>query len=61
MAQVALAWVMGKGMITSRIIGATKEHHVTDAAGALSLNLSAAEMPQAKESSCSRDQRAFRH
>lgn len=43
MAQVALAWVLGKPGITSPIIGATKPNHLTDAVAALSLKLTDAE------------------
>lgn len=38
-AQIALAWVLGKSMITSPIIGATKPHHLEDAVAALSIDL----------------------
>ncbi|HVE22062.1 MAG TPA: aldo/keto reductase [Acidocella sp.] len=43
-AQVALAWVAQKPGITSPIIGASKPAHLTDAAAALQLNLTAEEM-----------------
>jgi aryl-alcohol dehydrogenase-like predicted oxidoreductase len=43
-AQVALAWVLLKNGVTSPIIGASKAEHLTDAATALSLNLTADEM-----------------
>jgi 1-deoxyxylulose-5-phosphate synthase len=39
MAQVALAWMLGKPGITAPIVGATKPHHLKDAIGALSLQL----------------------
>jgi aryl-alcohol dehydrogenase-like predicted oxidoreductase len=39
-AQVALAWVLSKPVVTSPIIGATKPHHLEDANAALSLKLS---------------------
>ncbi len=38
-AQVALAWVLAKG-VTSPIIGATKPHHLADAVAALDIKLS---------------------
>ena len=38
-AQVALAWILSKPTITSPIVGATKQHHLSDAAAALSLRL----------------------
>ena len=39
MAQVALAWVVGKSTVTAPIVGATKEHHIDDAVAALDLEL----------------------
>jgi aryl-alcohol dehydrogenase-like predicted oxidoreductase len=30
MAQVALAWVLNNPVVSSPIVGATKEHHLTD-------------------------------
>lgn len=41
-AQIAIAWAMAKG--TLPLIGATKVHHVLDAAGAADIRLSADEM-----------------
>jgi aryl-alcohol dehydrogenase-like predicted oxidoreductase len=38
-AQVALAWMLSKPAITSPIVGATKSHHLSEAAAALSLRL----------------------
>jgi aryl-alcohol dehydrogenase-like predicted oxidoreductase len=38
-AQVALAWVAQKSVVTAPIIGATKPHHLDDAIAALSLHL----------------------
>lgn len=43
-AQVALAWMFSKTIITAPIIGASKPGHLEDAAGALSLALSAEEI-----------------
>jgi aryl-alcohol dehydrogenase-like predicted oxidoreductase len=43
-AQVALAWMLSKPCITSPIVGATKPAHLTDAAAALSLKLTAEEI-----------------
>ena len=40
MAQIALAWVLSKPIVTAPIIGATKPHHLEDAVAALSLELS---------------------
>jgi aryl-alcohol dehydrogenase-like predicted oxidoreductase len=39
-AQVALAWMLVKPVITAPIIGATKMHHLDDAVAALSVKLS---------------------
>jgi len=39
-AQIALAWLLGKDVITATIIGATKAHHLDDAVAALELQLS---------------------
>ena len=39
MAQVALAWVLHNPVVSAPIVGATKEHHLTDAAAALDLTL----------------------
>lgn len=38
-AQVALAWVLQKSMVTAPIVGATKVHHLEDAAAAVSVKL----------------------
>jgi aryl-alcohol dehydrogenase-like predicted oxidoreductase len=39
MAQVALAWVLSKPVVTAPIVGATKPHHLEDAVAALSVHL----------------------
>ena len=39
MAQVALAWLVQKPVVTAPIVGASKPHHLDDAAAALSLKL----------------------
>ncbi|MFY1637669.1 aldo/keto reductase [Solwaraspora sp. WMMB335] len=39
-AQVALAWLLSKPVVTAPIIGASKPHHLTDAIAALDLQLS---------------------
>ncbi len=44
MAQVALAWVLQKQPVTAPIVGATKFGHVTDAVGALEIELTAEEI-----------------
>ena len=43
-AQVALAWMLSKPVITAPIVGATKPHHLEDAVGALSIALSSEEI-----------------
>ncbi|MGF6724629.1 aryl-alcohol dehydrogenase-like predicted oxidoreductase [Paraburkholderia sp. GAS41] len=48
-AQVALAWVLQKSVISAPIVGATKAHHLDDAVAALSLKLSADEVKQLEE------------
>ncbi len=45
-AQVALAWIVQKPFVTAPIIGASKPQHLTDAIGALTLKLEAAEISQ---------------
>ncbi|WP_239126531.1 aldo/keto reductase [Asanoa siamensis] len=40
MAQVALAWVLSKPVVSAPIVGATKPHHLSDAVAALDLRLS---------------------
>jgi aryl-alcohol dehydrogenase-like predicted oxidoreductase len=45
-AQVALAWVAQKPVVTAPIIGASKSQHLTDAVAALSLGLTDAEIAQ---------------
>src|ERR1700743_1953569 len=48
-AQVALAWMFGKPLITAPIIGASKPGHLEDAVGALSVKLSAEEIKELEE------------
>jgi aryl-alcohol dehydrogenase-like predicted oxidoreductase len=48
-AQVALAWMLSKPFITSPIIGATKQHHLDDAVGGVSVKLSAEEIARLEE------------
>ena len=43
-AQVALAWMLSNPAITSPIVGATKPHHLSEAAAALSLRLTPEEI-----------------
>jgi aryl-alcohol dehydrogenase-like predicted oxidoreductase len=49
MAQVALAWMLSKSVITAPIIGATKPHHLDDAVAALSVYLTPDEIHQLEE------------
>jgi aryl-alcohol dehydrogenase-like predicted oxidoreductase len=39
MAQIALAWVLRAPLVSAPIVGATKPHHLTEAVGALALEL----------------------
>jgi aryl-alcohol dehydrogenase-like predicted oxidoreductase len=48
-AQIALAWVLSKPVVTAPIIGASKAHHLTDAVAAVSLTLSAEEIASLEE------------
>ena len=48
-AQVALAWMLHKPVITAPIIGASKPHHLDDAVAALDLKLSPEEIAQLEE------------
>jgi 1-deoxyxylulose-5-phosphate synthase len=48
-AQVALAWMLTKPAITSPIIGASKPHHLEDAAAALTLKLDAEDIKTLEE------------
>jgi len=48
-AQVALAWLLSKPVITAPIVGATKLHHLEDAVAAVSLKLTAEEIKSLEE------------
>jgi len=48
-AQVALAWMLSKPVITAPIVGATKAHHLQDAVAALSLKLTTEEINALEE------------
>ncbi len=48
-AQVALAWLLSKPAVTSPIVGATKPHHLEDAAAALDLTLDHEEIAKLEE------------
>jgi aryl-alcohol dehydrogenase-like predicted oxidoreductase len=45
-AQVALAWLLSKPVVTAPIFGATKPHHLDDAVAAVSLKLTREEIEQ---------------
>ena len=49
MAQVALAWVLKNPVVTAPIVGATKPHHLGDAAAALDLHLSDEEISRLEQ------------
>jgi aryl-alcohol dehydrogenase-like predicted oxidoreductase len=49
MAQVALAWMLSKPVITAPIIGATKPHHLDDTVSALSIQLTTDEIHHLEE------------
>jgi aryl-alcohol dehydrogenase-like predicted oxidoreductase len=49
MAQISLAWMLSKPVITAPVIGATKPHHLEDAVAALSLKLTPEEISHMEE------------
>jgi len=48
-AQVALAWLLGKPIITAPIVGATKPHHLDDSVAAISVKLTPEEIAALEE------------
>ena len=48
-AQIALAWLLSKPVITAPIVGATKPHHLEDAVAALSIHLTREETAALEE------------
>src|SRR5271165_7196371 len=48
-AQVALAWLLSKSVVTAPIVGATKLHHLDDAIASVSVKLSAEEIAAVEE------------
>lgn len=48
-ALIALAWVLHKETVTAPIIGATKEHHLTDAIASLDVRLTSEEIERLEE------------
>jgi aryl-alcohol dehydrogenase-like predicted oxidoreductase len=49
MAQIAIVWVLSKPMVTAPIVGATKIHHVAEAAAALEIQLTEDEIRHLEE------------
>ena len=49
MAQISLAWMLSKPVITAPVIGATKPHHLEDAVAALSIQLTPEEIRHLEE------------
>lgn len=49
MAQVSLAWVLKNAVVSAPIVGATKQHHLTDAAAALEIDLTDDEVTALEE------------
>lgn len=49
MAQVALAWVLKNPVVTAPIVGATKPHHLADAAAAVEVDLTEDEIRALEE------------
>jgi aryl-alcohol dehydrogenase-like predicted oxidoreductase len=49
MAQVTLAWMLAKPIVTAPIVGATKPHHLEDAVAALSIQLTPDEIKHLEE------------
>ncbi len=49
MAQVALAWLLSKPVVTAPIVGATKPHHLDDAVAALSVQITSDEIHHLEE------------
>lgn len=49
MAQIALAWLLTRPIVSAPIVGATKPHHLTDAAAALDLKLTDDEIRRLEE------------
>jgi aryl-alcohol dehydrogenase (NADP+) len=49
MAQVALAWMYSKSVVTAPIVGATKMHHLEDAVAAIDVQLTPEEIAALEE------------
>jgi aryl-alcohol dehydrogenase (NADP+) len=48
-AQVALAWLLSRPIVTAPIVGATKQQHLDDAVAALDLALDESELARLEE------------
>ena len=59
MAQIGLAWVLNNPVVTAPIIGATKPHHLDDAAAAVEITLTADELAALTEHYTVRDAGGF--
>ncbi|MFJ2980258.1 aldo/keto reductase [Curtobacterium sp. NPDC087082] len=59
MAQIAMAWVLKNPVVTAPIIGATKPHHLDDAAAAVDIELTADEVTALDEHYTVRDAGGF--
>ncbi|MFJ3384778.1 aldo/keto reductase [Curtobacterium sp. NPDC090221] len=49
MAQIAMAWVLANPVVSAPIIGATKPHHLGDAAAAVDIDLTPEEVSALEE------------
>ena len=49
MAQIAMAWLLSKPVVTAPIVGATKPHHLADAVAALEIHLTEEEISRLEE------------
>jgi len=49
MAQVALAWLLAKPVVTAPIVGATSPNHLEDAVAALAVQLTEEEIQQLED------------
>ena len=58
--QIALAWVLDKGYVTSPLIGATKIKYIEDAIGALDVRLSSAEIDYLEAPYITREIRGYK-
>jgi 1-deoxyxylulose-5-phosphate synthase len=59
MARVALAWVLRNPVVTAPIVGATKPHHLADAATAIDIHLTDDEIHALEEPYTPREPAGF--